>query len=83
MATRYQIWQLDNLLFPGKLHQGSYNRRYVPAIDYTTGDINTHELALDSSGKIIFVNTKYSCLAKLQRDYTSYPSGSANRPHHE
>ena len=73
LATRYQIWQLDNLLSPGKLHQGSYDRLYTPTIGYTTGDINTHELAIDRSGEIIFVNTKYSCLAKLKRKYSFDP----------
>ena len=73
LATRYQIWQLDNLLPPGKLHQGNYDRLYTPTIGYTTGDLNTHELALSNQGEIIFVNTKYSCLAKLKRKYSFEP----------
>jgi hypothetical protein len=34
-------------------------------MSHTTGDIDAHELAIDGKDEIIFVNTKYSCLATL------------------
>ena len=54
-------------------HLQNYDRLYTSTIGYTTGDFNTHELALDSSGEIVFVNTKYSCLAKLKRKFSFEP----------
>jgi uncharacterized protein (TIGR03032 family) len=73
LATHYQIWQFDNLLPPGQLHQKIYDRLYVPTVGYTTGDLNTHELAVDRSNNLIFVNTKYSCLAKLKEKFSFEP----------
>jgi hypothetical protein len=32
-------------------------------MSHTTGDIDAHELAVDGKVQLIFVNTKYSCLA--------------------
>jgi uncharacterized protein (TIGR03032 family) len=64
MATRCQIWRLDNLLGPGELHEGG-DRLYVPAASFTTGDVNAHEVVLDPDGQPIFVNTAFSCLATL------------------
>jgi len=37
---KYQLWQLDNVLAAGQLHQG-YDRLYIPRIAHTTGDIDT------------------------------------------
>ncbi|MGZ8400367.1 MAG: DUF4915 domain-containing protein, partial [Methyloceanibacter sp.] len=36
-----------------------------PAHVHTTGDIDAHELAIDAKDQLVFVNTKYSCLATL------------------
>jgi uncharacterized protein (TIGR03032 family) len=64
MASRCQLWRLDNLLAPDQLHQGG-DRLYVPAAAFTTGDVNAHELVLGIDGQPIFVNTAFSCLATL------------------
>jgi uncharacterized protein (TIGR03032 family) len=64
MAARCQIWRLDNLLGPGQLHEGA-DRLYVPAVSFTTGDVNAHEVVLGLDGEPIFVNTAFSCLATL------------------
>jgi len=64
MATRCQLWRLDNLLAPGQLHEGG-DRLYVPAAAFTTGDVNAHEAVLSADGQPIFVNTAFSCLATL------------------
>jgi uncharacterized protein (TIGR03032 family) len=65
MATRRQIWRLDNLLAPGQLHEGA-DRLYVPAASFTTGDVNAHELVVDAGGEPVFVNTAFNCLAGLR-----------------
>jgi uncharacterized protein (TIGR03032 family) len=68
LSTIAQIWRLENILGPGQLaNQQSlhYERLYVPRMSHTTGDIDAHELAIDGKDELIFVNTKYSCLATL------------------
>ena len=68
MSTRYQIWQLENRLAPGEIYQES-DRLYVPSISYTTGNLNVHDVVLDSTGKLFFVNTDFSCLGTLEHSY--------------
>ncbi|MEX2165608.1 MAG: TIGR03032 family protein [Methyloceanibacter sp.] len=66
LSSIAQIWRLENVLGPGQLanqKQLHYERLYVPRFSYTTGDIDAHELGIDKNDQLIFVNTKYSCLA--------------------
>lgn len=72
MATRYQIWQLENRLAEGETYQGG-DRLYVPCESKTTGDLNVHDVVLDRDGDILFVNTDFSCLAKLRPGYSFEP----------
>ncbi|MEM7591307.1 MAG: TIGR03032 family protein [Cyanobacteria bacterium P01_A01_bin.83] len=72
MSTRYQLWQFNNLLAAGEKY-GTCDRLYVPHTSYTTGDVNIHDVALDDTGKIIFVNTDFSCLATLDPNYSFVP----------
>ena len=64
LSGKFQIWQLDNALAPGQLYQGS-DKLYVPRLAYTTGDLDVHDLAIDSEGKIVFVSSLLNCLATV------------------
>ncbi|MGH7288248.1 MAG: TIGR03032 family protein, partial [Myxococcota bacterium] len=72
MSMRWQLWQLDNALPPGELHDG-FDRLYVPRQAHTTGDLDVHDIATDESGRVVFVNTAYSCLATLSERYSFAP----------
>src|ERR1700722_19226006 len=61
LSTLYQLWRLENLLRPGELHQG-HDRLYVPKIGYTTGDLDIHDVAIDGTGRVVFVATGFGCL---------------------
>lgn len=63
VGSLFQIWRLENVLAPHERANESFDRLYVPRNAQTTGDIDIHELAVDRAGRVIFVNTKYSCLA--------------------
>jgi uncharacterized protein (TIGR03032 family) len=58
-----QIWRLENILRRNETANENFDRVYVPRAAMTIGDLDIHELALDRNGRVIFVNTKYSCLA--------------------
>ncbi len=73
MSSVYQLWRFENALEPGELHNGSYDRLYVPQVGYTTGDLDIHDIALTSSGQVIFVNTLFSCLATVSESYSFVP----------
>src|SRR5689334_23467306 len=62
MSTLYQLWRFENALGAGENHNG-YDRLYVPRVAWTTGDVDAHDVVVDSAGKVVFVNTLFSCLA--------------------
>ena len=62
MTSLYQLWRFDNALPAGQSANG-FDRLYVPQCGSTTGDIDAHDVALDTAGRPIFVNTLFSCLA--------------------
>lgn len=68
LSSLYQLWRFENVLVPGQLHEG-HDRLYVPRIGYTTGDLDIHDIAVEASGRVVFVNTQFGCLATLsERD---------------
>ncbi|BAQ65000.1 TIGR03032 family protein [Geminocystis sp. NIES-3709] len=75
LSSRYQIWQLDNVLESGQLYQG-YDRLYIPRIAYTTGDIDIHDLVIDTSAnssKIIFISSTLNCIATVSDRHSCLP----------
>jgi uncharacterized protein (TIGR03032 family) len=72
LTTRAQIWRLDDALPGGAEHNG-YDRVYVPRLAHTTGDVDAHDVAVDRAGRIVFVNTAYSCLAGISDRYSFVP----------
>ena len=72
LGTRWQIWRFDDALPPGERYRG-YDRCYVPRQAITTGDLDVHDLALDGAGRLVFVNTAYSCLATTSERYSFAP----------
>jgi uncharacterized protein (TIGR03032 family) len=64
MSSLYQLWRFENVLRPGNLYNG-HDRLYVPRVGYTTGDLDIHDIAIDKRGRLIFVNTRFGCLATL------------------
>jgi uncharacterized protein (TIGR03032 family) len=61
----FQLWRFENILRKGQLANKTYDRCYVPRNAQTIGDLDIHELGIRKDGRVVFVNTKYSCLAEL------------------
>ncbi|MBD2516544.1 TIGR03032 family protein, partial [Nostoc sp. FACHB-973] len=87
MSSLYQLWRFENILQPGQIHD-NYDAVYLPQMSYVTGDLDIHDIALSNSpqpnGKIpqgelnhsenlIFVNTLFSCLAKVSPTHSFIP----------
>ncbi|MEH1941448.1 MAG: TIGR03032 family protein [Nostoc sp.] len=73
LSSRSQLWQLDNVLTPGQLHDG-YDKLYIPRIAYTTGDLDIHDLAVEAdNGRIIFISTILNCLATVSDRHSCIP----------
>jgi uncharacterized protein (TIGR03032 family) len=73
LASLHQVWRLENVLRPGEYANGGFDRLFVPRNAQVTGDIDIHELDVESSGRVVFINTLYSCLAAFSRTDSFVP----------
>jgi len=64
LATEFQVWRFENILTAGQA-MGDADRYYVPRVAHTTGELDIHDISVLGDGRIVFVNTLYSCLALL------------------
>lgn len=67
------VWRLENVLKQGQVANRQFDRLYVPRSAQTTGDLDIHEIAIDGEGHVVFVNTKYSCLATFDPVHSFKP----------
>jgi uncharacterized protein (TIGR03032 family) len=65
LAGRGAIWRLENALRPNQLVDDCFDRLFVPRNAQITGDLGAHEIAVEPSGRVVFVASKYSCLATM------------------
>jgi len=77
LSSLYQLWRFENILEPGQLHNG-FDRLYVPMVGYTTGDLDVHDICVDADGRVIFVNTLFSCIATLGDKFSFKPLWKPN-----
>jgi uncharacterized protein (TIGR03032 family) len=73
LADRSSIWRLENTLRSREVVQNQFDRLFVPRNAQMTSDIGAHELAVEPSGRIIVVATKYSCLATMSATHAFKP----------
>ncbi|MFG1432047.1 TIGR03032 family protein [Xanthobacter sp. V0B-10] len=73
LASLIQIWRLANVLAAEERANTHFDRLYVPRAAFVTGDLDAHELAVEASGRLVFVNTKYSCLATVSHSHSFKP----------
>ncbi len=72
LSELYQLWRFENALESGQMHNG-YDCLYVPQVGYVTGDLDIHDLAIDREGRLVFVNTLFSCLATVSETHSFVP----------
>ena len=72
VSSLYQLWRFENTLERGET-RADHDRLYVPKTSHVTGDIDIHDIAVTPNGRLIFVNTLYSCLATLSARHSFVP----------
>lgn len=72
MSSQYQLWRFENALSPGVQHL-EHDRLYIPRVGYTTGDLDIHDVAVESSGRVVFVSTLCGCIATLSNRFSFKP----------
>ena len=72
LSTTYQIWRLENSIPAGNDFQG-FDQFYIPQQSFVTGDLNIQDLYVDEQGRILFVNSLFSCLATVSAQHSFVP----------
>ena len=62
-SLAFTTYQTNRLFLLGMKPDGRLRPVYVPRRAFTTGDLDVHDVALAGDGRVVFVNTAYSCLA--------------------
>lgn len=62
VSSLVTLWRFENVLPPGQQHKG-FDRYYIPQTGHMTSDIDIHDVVVEDSGRVIFVNTLFGCLA--------------------
>tara|TARA_R100001244_G_scaffold39766_1_gene35634 strand:+ start:10617 stop:11753 length:1137 start_codon:yes stop_codon:yes gene_type:complete len=73
LGTLTQIVRMENVLAPGQRANEVHDKVYVPRNMQTTGNIDVHELGIRDNGRIVFVNTLYSCLCEPSMTHSFKP----------
>ena len=63
LATRFQLWRLENAVPPGRLSEAGHDHLYVPQAAWTTGLLGVYDIAVDGEGRPLFANARFSCVS--------------------
>lgn len=61
LSSLFQLWRFKAIAGAGD-YQG-HDRLYSPRQSWVTGDIDIHDIKVDRTGRVFFVNTLFSCIA--------------------
>ena len=64
LATRYQIWRLENGLPHGQVSDEGHDHLYLPQMAWTTGVLWVRDVRLGAEGEVMFVNGLFSCVSR-------------------
>jgi uncharacterized protein (TIGR03032 family) len=73
VGSMFQIWRLEDMLKPGQFANDAFDCALVPRSAETINYVDVHELGVDSGGRVIFVNSRYSCLATFDERHSFRP----------
>jgi protein O-GlcNAc transferase len=68
LSLNNSIAKFSNTNSMEKLDDG-FDCSFVPMITYNTNNIDGHDFVFDHNGKLIFANTKFSCISSLSDTY--------------
>ncbi len=73
LSAGAQITRLVNVLEPEQRINQIYDACFMPRTTYLTGQIDAHDVGVESDGRIVFVNTRYNCLAAISDRHSFKP----------
>ncbi len=65
LSAGAEILHFANVLNPGQQINRTFDACYLARTVHVTGALDAHDVGVDKNGDIIFVNTRFNCLAKV------------------
>lgn len=65
MATLAHIYRMENCLKPNQSMDNQFTACFLPRTGHFTGHVDAHDVGVAADGSILFINTKYNCIAGL------------------
>ena len=73
LATLMQLLRFENILEKDQAINETFDACYVPRVAYTTGALDAHDIGVMKDGRLVFVNTRYNCLAVASERHSFTP----------
>lgn len=73
MATLANIYRMENILLPDQVMDEQYTDCFVPRTTHLTGVLDAHDVGVTKDNEILFVNTRYNCIAKVSDKHSFKP----------
>lgn len=65
LAAGFQVIELANILQPHERINGTFDACFMPRTIHVTGELDAHDIGVEADGRIVFVNTRFNCLATV------------------
>ncbi len=65
LAALAHIYRMENCLRPHERMDELFTDCFMPRTAHLTGQLNAHDVGVAENGDILFVNTRYNCIATL------------------
>ena len=72
LSTLFQVWRFEHSLDPGARIE-NWDRLYLPRSCHVTGNVDVHDLHVQSDGTLLVAVTQYNCIAKLDHQGSFNP----------
>lgn len=73
LACGGSIIRFRDVLGPGERINHTFDACFMPRTVHMTGDLDAHDVGVDADGRVIFVNTRFNCLAAVADTHSFQP----------
>ncbi|MEM7215470.1 MAG: TIGR03032 family protein [Pseudomonadota bacterium] len=73
MATLANIYRMQNILRPHEVMDEQFTDCFVPRTAHLTGVLDAHDVGLTGDDRLLFVNTRYNCIAEVSDTHAFRP----------
>lgn len=73
LTTGAEVIRLENVLDPDQRINQTYDACFMPRAVHITGRLDAHDVGVAADGSVVFVNTRYNCLARVSDRHSFDP----------